>query len=207
MDRPSGQATRRRLLDAAVALIAEVGWGRVTTRAVAERAGLPHGAVSYHFPGKQALLSEAAMELVERSFPLDELRELDDLAGVVSQMREWASGSAPVDQMGRAVLWEALREAGRDPLVRARSAGLLTRYRRVLADLIGAAQQRGQAPAGVDPDALATLLAAAADGLLMHAMLDPDTDFVGAVEALGVLLLPAGSTGGEPGAGNAGGRR
>src|SRR5690606_20241586 len=97
MDRPSGQATRRRLLDAAAVLIAEVGWGRVTTRAVAERAGLPHGTVSYHFPGKQALLSEAALELVERSFPLEELRAADDLADVMSQMRAWADGPGPVD--------------------------------------------------------------------------------------------------------------
>ena len=33
----------------------------MTTRAVAERAGLPHGAVSYHFRGKQELLTEATM--------------------------------------------------------------------------------------------------------------------------------------------------
>ena len=85
------------MLDAAAVLIAEVGWGRVTTRAVAERAGLPHGTVSYHFPGKQALLSEAALELVERSFPLEELRAADDLADVMSQMRAWADGPGPVD--------------------------------------------------------------------------------------------------------------
>ncbi|URN07243.1 TetR/AcrR family transcriptional regulator [Actinomadura madurae] len=39
--RRRSSATRGRLLDAAARLIAEVGWGRVTTRAVAERAGLP----------------------------------------------------------------------------------------------------------------------------------------------------------------------
>lgn len=183
------------MLDAAAALIAEVGWGRVTIRAVAERAGLPHGTVSYHFPGKQALLSEAALELVERSFPLEELRAADDLADVVSQMRAWANGPSPVDQTGRAVLWEAIREAGRDPLVRTRVTGLLATYRRVLADLIAAAQRRGRAPAGVDPAALATLLAAAADGLLLQAALDPGTDLAGAVEALEALLRPAGCTG------------
>ena len=206
MDRPSGQATKRRLLDAAAALIAEVGWGRVTTRAVAERAGLPHGAVSYHFPGKQALLSEAALELVERSFPLEQLRAADDLAEVVSQMRAWAGGPV-VDQMGRAVLMEAVREAGRDPLVRTRVTGLLATYRRVLAELVVAAQQRGEAPAGVDPGALATLLAAAGDGLLLHAVLDPGTDLAGGVEALAALLRPAGRTSGEPVADAGGGRR
>ncbi len=51
--------TRERLLVAAAELIGELGWGGVTTRGVAERAGLPHGAVSYHF-NKRELLIEAA---------------------------------------------------------------------------------------------------------------------------------------------------
>ncbi|HEY7419656.1 MAG TPA: helix-turn-helix domain-containing protein [Ktedonobacteraceae bacterium] len=73
MNRPDGQSswtntkrdastpTRQRLLDAAAELIAECGWGQVTTRAIAERASLPHGTVSYHFQGKQELLTEAAL--------------------------------------------------------------------------------------------------------------------------------------------------
>ena len=38
-----GQLTRARLMDAAAELIAERGWGAVTTRIVAERAGLRPG--------------------------------------------------------------------------------------------------------------------------------------------------------------------
>jgi AcrR family transcriptional regulator len=194
-------------LEAAAALIAELGWGRVTTRAVAERAGLPHGAVSYHFQGKQALLSEAALDLVERSFPLKELRAAGSLAEVVSQMRAWAGGPAPVDLLGRAVLLEAMREAGRDLMVRARLAGLLAEYRQVLADLVRAAQHRGHAPAGVDPAALAALLAAAGDGLLLHAMLEPEVDLAGAVEALGGLLHHTGPAGGARQRGRVAGAR
>ena len=71
---------------AAAELVAELGWGRVTTRAVAERAGLPHGAVSYHFRGKQELLTEAAMFAFARAIPADEFAAL---AGV-----EDSSGSS-----------------------------------------------------------------------------------------------------------------
>ncbi len=56
------------------------------TRAVAERAGLPHGTVSYHFRGKQELLTEAALNTVERMFPIEELEAvetLEDLTGLV----------------------------------------------------------------------------------------------------------------------------
>src|SRR5688572_33311185 len=58
---PRSASTREQLMAAAAELIAELGWGRVTTRAVAERAGLPHGPVSYHFRGQQALPAEAAL--------------------------------------------------------------------------------------------------------------------------------------------------
>jgi AcrR family transcriptional regulator len=44
-----GQLTRARLMDAAAELIAERGWGAVTTLIVAERAGLRPGLVHYHY--------------------------------------------------------------------------------------------------------------------------------------------------------------
>ncbi len=195
MDRPSGQPTRRRLLDAAAGLVAECGWGRVTTRAVAERAGLPHGTVSYHFAGKQALLAEAALDLVERSFPLESVRAADGLAGLVSLMRDWAGAASAVDRVSGGVLMEAMREAGRDPGVRERLVGLLADYRQAVVDLARADQRTGAVAPRVDPVGLATLLAAVGDGLLLHAMLDPHVDLAGAVEVLGVLLA---RDGGEP---------
>ena len=201
MDRPSGQQTRGQLLNAATELIAERGWGRVTTRAVAERAGLPHGAVSYHFAGKQALLTEAALDLVGRSFPIEQLRAVGGLDGLVMLMRGWAAGSSPIDQMGAAVLMEAMREAGRDATVRDQLVGLLVAYRQAVAGLVRADQDRGAVRRGVEPAGLATLLAALGDGLLLHAMLDPAVDLAGAIEALGALLQRSSPLGGGLGRG------
>jgi AcrR family transcriptional regulator len=204
MDRPTGQETRRRLLDAAAGLIAERGWGRVTTRAVAERAGLPHGAVSYHFAGKQALLVEAALDVVERSFPLEAVRAAGGLAGLVSLMRDWASARPGVDRISVGVMMEAMREAGRDPGVRERLVGLLADYRQAVADLVRLDQRTDAIAVRVDPAGLATLLAAAGDGLLLHAMLDSHIDLAGAVEVLGELLARDGD---EPRAGRVTTRR
>jgi AcrR family transcriptional regulator len=99
MDSPDGQTvstrtsgsgdTRLRLLRAAAELIGEVGWGRVTTRAVAARADLPHGAVSYHFHGKQELLTEAALQVFEQAFPIEELRALETLADLIRLFEPW----------------------------------------------------------------------------------------------------------------------
>ncbi len=55
-DRASSQQTRRELLDATVSCLAESGYGQLSTRAVAERAGVPVSQIHYHFGGKDGLL-------------------------------------------------------------------------------------------------------------------------------------------------------
>jgi AcrR family transcriptional regulator len=62
-----GHEVRQRLLGAAAELIAERGWAAVSTRAVADRAGLAPGLVHYHFTSVQALLSQAAIAVMHRA--------------------------------------------------------------------------------------------------------------------------------------------
>ncbi|AWW38996.1 MULTISPECIES: TetR/AcrR family transcriptional regulator [Streptomyces] len=65
------RATRQRLLEAAVACLAEHGWAGSTVAAVAERAGVSRGAAQHHFPTREDLFT-AAVEFVaeERSLAL-----------------------------------------------------------------------------------------------------------------------------------------
>ena len=49
-------STTRRILDAALELFNERGVGVVSTRAIAERAGVSSGNLHYHFAGKQAIV-------------------------------------------------------------------------------------------------------------------------------------------------------
>ncbi|MFI9614476.1 TetR/AcrR family transcriptional regulator [Streptomyces sp. NPDC052023] len=62
------RATRQRLLEAAVACLAEHGWAGSTVTVVAERAGVSRGAAQHHFPTREDLFT-AAVEYVaeERS--------------------------------------------------------------------------------------------------------------------------------------------
>ncbi|WP_186356194.1 TetR/AcrR family transcriptional regulator [Streptomonospora sp. PA3] len=199
--RPRSEETRRRLLAAAAALIAEVGWGRVTTRAVAERAGLPLGAVSYHFRGKRELLTQAALEAVEAAFPVQELAAVQTLADLIGAIAAAFARREPPEQMLSGLLVETLREAERDPDLARRVTALLDEYRRLLSELVRAEQRRGAVRADADPAALATLIAAAGDGLVLHALLDSGTDAAGAFGALRALLEtePASSTAREEG--------
>ncbi|GED86337.1 TetR/AcrR family transcriptional regulator [Streptomyces sp. 6-11-2] len=65
------RATRQRLLQAAVACLAEHGWAGSTVSVVAERAGVSRGAAQHHFPTREDLFT-AAVEYVaeERSTAL-----------------------------------------------------------------------------------------------------------------------------------------
>ena len=173
---------------AAAELIAEVGWGRVTTRAVAERAGLPHGSVSYHFRGKQELLTEAALDAFARAMPIAEfgaLKTVDDLIGVIAA--EVADRDA-IDPVLSRLMLEAMREAERDLDFRERMGAMLGTYRQLMIETVRADQEREAVFAGAPPAAIATLLGAVGDGLLLHALLDPELDIAAAVDALRALL-------------------
>jgi AcrR family transcriptional regulator len=68
------RATRQRLLESAVACLAERGWAGSTVAVVAEHAGVTRGAAQHHFPTREDLFT-AAVEYVaeERSAVLRDL--------------------------------------------------------------------------------------------------------------------------------------
>ena len=186
---PGSEQTRVRLLRAAAELIAEQGWGAVRTRAVAERAGLPHGAVSYHFRGKQELLTEAALYTFARALPLEELEgEQGTPPDLVELIEGWLTGAETTDPVVTGVGVEAMLQAERDPVLRRRLAELMGRYREVMTDLVANSQRRSTTTVQTDPAGLAALLAAIGDGLFLHARIDPELDTEAALTALRDLL-------------------
>jgi len=63
-DTPKSRRTRARILDEAVRVIADRGYGAASNAAVAEAAGITRGAMLYHFPTREALL-EAAIDHIQ----------------------------------------------------------------------------------------------------------------------------------------------
>jgi len=59
------RATRERLLEAAVASLAESGWARTTVATVAARAGVSRGATQHHFPTRGDLVTAAIRYMSE----------------------------------------------------------------------------------------------------------------------------------------------
>jgi AcrR family transcriptional regulator len=60
------RATQRRLLDATLACLVEVGWAGTTTTLVSERAGVSRGAQLHHYPTKDALVLAAVAHVAQR---------------------------------------------------------------------------------------------------------------------------------------------
>jgi AcrR family transcriptional regulator len=58
--------TRRALIDATVRCLTEDGYGALTTRRVAERAGVAQSTLMHHFETREALLTEAITHLALR---------------------------------------------------------------------------------------------------------------------------------------------
>ncbi len=186
-----GQQVRERLRRAAVELIAEQGWRGVSTRSVAERAGVGAGLVHYHFASLEALLREAAVGVLrEVAGGLDELLDgaadpPDAVRLVLGSLAE-VSGRDPVS----VVFVETYLAAARDPALRADVAAVLAGFRHRLAGWMA-----GHGVA--DPERTAAVLAATVDGLLLHRGLDPGLTAQYAGPVLDRMTAPPPDEGGE----------
>lgn len=162
-----GREVRERLLAAAAELIAERGWAAVSTRVVAERAGVGAGLVHYHFPSVRALLSDAAvgvMRAVSAALPpvLARARTPAEAVDLLVTSLDEFTGTDPVSL----VFVETYLAATRDPRLRAAVAGVIGEYRDRMAAWLG---EHGVP----EPEATAAVLGSAIDGLVMQRALDP----------------------------------
>jgi AcrR family transcriptional regulator len=146
--------------------------------------------VSYHFRGKQELLIEAALAAFRREMPVAAFEALDTIDALLGMIEAELGDPEAIDPVVSRLMLEAMREAEREPLLRERMGGMLREYRELMVRTVRAEQERGRAFDGAPPEAIATLLGAMGDGLLMHVLLDRDVDVAGAVAAMRTLLAP-----------------
>lgn len=180
----AGLDPRERILRATAELIAELGWTRVTTRKVAERAGVNNALVHYYFGTKRALLVQAATDALmnEIGGPMDALMSHADLGSGVAEAIAWLEGTGPSHTSSRIVV-EMMAQAVHDPALRETSRAMLQEFRQVFR---ARAIERGLPPA--EAGGLATVVAALLDGLYLHVLLDPDLDLSAAAAALRPLF-------------------
>jgi AcrR family transcriptional regulator len=161
-----GHEVRARLLGAAAELIAERGWAAVSTRTLAERAGVGAGLVHYHFASLRDLLTESAVGLLREATAavgplLASAGSAADAVRLLMASLDEYTGDGPASR----VFVETYLAAARDPRLRAAVAGVLDDFRAEFANVLRAHDI-------ADPERTAVVLAAAVDGLLLHRALD-----------------------------------
>ncbi|MFJ7216111.1 TetR/AcrR family transcriptional regulator [Amycolatopsis sp. NPDC098790] len=162
-----GAEVRQRLLAAAAELVPERGWPAVSTRVIADRAGVTPSVVHYHFASVQVLLAEAvlaAMRAVagEVEPVLERARTPGEVVDALAGSVERYTGADPASLL----FVEAYLAATRDEALRRGIAEILDGLRTRL----GA---RFRALGVPDADATAAVLVATVDGLLLHRPLSP----------------------------------
>lgn len=172
----AGESTRAALAAAAVTAIVEEGWQAAGSRSVTRRAGVPLGALNYHFGTKEALFRTAAMAQVAAMFatPWRIITSGATLADLVIGMLGW-SRSADVTATQQALLLEVMAQSRRDPDLATDLAASLDGYREALA---GALRQLRIGRAGHDAvtdDAveLAAAFAGHCNGMWLQGVVEP----------------------------------
>ncbi|MFN2505032.1 MAG: TetR/AcrR family transcriptional regulator [Acidimicrobiales bacterium] len=188
-------STRDRLLRATRACVTDRGVAGTTSRAITSAAGANLAAITYHFGSKDDLVAEALLEGIREAVaPALAVLGRDDLeppvrvALAVEALRSAfaeASSSAPG-------YVEALVQGRHLPRLREGMHELFAEIRRFLSDQMTEQQAAGQLPAWVEPEAMAALIVAAANGIVVQSVLEPGgTDANAMAGQFAGLLLSA----------------
>lgn len=176
-----GIEKREEILRTALEVFARDGYRGTSLRTVAERCGLSPAGLLHYFDSREDMLTQV---LVAR----------DDEAAGQFDGDAWAGLRRIVHrdkaQPGLVALFVTLAAAARDPSHPAHEP-LAARYERLLARAaqeIRDRQEAGVVDARLDPDAVARLVVAVADGAQLRWLVDPTADLAGPLGTLGRLL-------------------
>lgn len=188
--------TRTGLLDATRRVVQEHGLAGATSRRITTEAGANLAAITYHFGSKDQLVADALFgELEARVAPVLALLEQDVPA--VERLVVAVQGLVGEFEASRdtvPVYLEALALAAGDGPFAERGRTMVVALRARLAEVVRDLRDEGTVADWVDPEAMASLLIAAANGLALQSRLDPDGPGVPALAAqfAGLLLAARG---------------
>lgn len=192
-----GDETRRRILEAAMALYARRGVKGTGLAAIGQAAGVTHAGVLYHFGSSRRLLL-AVLDERDRRFWRETAADWEGRSGLdaLRQMPHLARWNR--DNWELAKLFTVLEAENLDQQDEAHQY-FLERRRRVRGRIqraIEEGQRRGEIRTEVDATVKADEAVAFMDGAQLNAMLDPKVDLVAIFESyaaalVGELALPA----------------
>jgi AcrR family transcriptional regulator len=168
---------RERLLEAAIACLEEKGYARTTSRDLVAASGTNLASIGYHFGSKEGLLNAAVVEAFQRWLkPLVALAAEPGRATPLERLQRGLKAVTDSLEENRPLVAAALEAWAQLPRSEDLRAAMKAGYDD-FHDAIAATVRDAFAEVGVlgavDDEALATLIIALFDGLLVRWQLDP----------------------------------
>jgi AcrR family transcriptional regulator len=186
-----GEATRRRIVDAARDVLLERGHSGASTRAVADEAGVRLSLVHYHFGGKRGLLLEVLQR--ENELLLQRQHKLYAAAGPLSQ--KWRTACDFLDEDIHSgyvrVLWELWAAGLADEDLAAGWRSAMGGWRRLLESVFATWAEDLDIELPLSPRALATLVSNLFEGIeieLLAGVSKEDAPHGEVLDAIGALI-------------------
>ena len=169
---PARSAAEEALLDAAERLLVEVGYGGITTRRLADEAGVNNGLVHYYFGSNENLLVRALERFTSRL--IERQREL--YAAEMPFVEKWRTAMRYLvdEDATYEKIWLELQALGwNDPALRARLALVNAEWRAVLTEAF--AEPHRELRIEMPLDALVSLVLTFNIGLIVERLGGIDT--------------------------------
>jgi AcrR family transcriptional regulator len=159
------QATEEAFLDAAERLLVTVGYGGITTRAVAQEASANHGLVHYYFGSMENLLARVLERFTDRLIARQRAMYTDPATPFVEKWRA-AMRYLDADREYQKVWYELQALAWNRPELRERVAHVNAEWRAVLTEALAQPHERY----GIDMplDALVSLVITFNEGIIFE---------------------------------------
>jgi len=188
---PKGIAKREEILQRALDVIAREGYRGASVKELADAAGLSQAGLLHYFVSKEELFTEIVRSRDQVEFDrygsIDPEIALDDLkAGYLGVMEHNLEVPGLIELFARLAVDAAADDHPAHDYYLRRSAWL----REGLSAAIARLQDSGAITAGVDPDILARIFQALADGLQVQWIQDRDIDMSAIVDGFFAAISP-----------------
>jgi AcrR family transcriptional regulator len=172
------EQTRRQLLQAALAVVAEKGFANASVTEIAERAGVTTGAIYSNFRSKEALLLELVDLRLLESIPDPAAPPIDPAASGLQRLLDTAVAAArfvdtPDSRQLLMVQTELFLRALRDESLRREIHGQERELTKRLGPVLAGIETAAHPGAAPSAEQLAELFYACVQGMQQHRLLSP----------------------------------
>jgi AcrR family transcriptional regulator len=174
-------ARRAQIIEAAIDTIAEVGFGRASLARIGERVGISKGLIGYHFAGKDDLIEQVVVEVLEHGKAYMRPRIVEAMESGSGFLRAYIESNLAFmqEQRNSMVAVVEIERSGLTADGRERFHGhadAIDEAVQVLSGHLAHYQAVGDLRTDFDPNVMAVAIRAATDAVLQRYVRDPDLD-------------------------------